>query len=116
MSEAFALVDPDDNWLGQVRMQFNPWSNPPEVWVLAVYLTPAVRGTGAAQLLMSIAERWALALDQHTLMLGVSDHNPRAIAFYEREGWVRTGATRPYAPDPTHRTIEMTKHIDAPPA
>lgn len=110
--EAFALVDADDHWLGQVSVQLDRWSATPRVWVGAVYLTPAARGRGGAEMLMKAAADWATALGLDELWLEVNDHNPRAIAFYERSGWQRTGSTRPYPLDPEGSSeIEMVKRL-----
>ncbi|WP_022910496.1 GNAT family N-acetyltransferase [Aestuariimicrobium kwangyangense] len=111
--EAFALTDAEDRWLGQCSVTLDRWSNPTRVWVGAVYVTPAARGGGGAGMLMAAASRWARAIDHHELWLEVNDHNPRAIAFYEREGWVRTGAVRPYPLDPEGSSeLEMVKRLD----
>lgn len=49
-------------------------------------------GRGLAQRLMDAALAEAAALDAHMLWLGVWEHNPRAIAFYRKCGFVQVGA------------------------
>lgn len=113
LGEALALVDSDDVWLGQCSVNLDRWSAVRRVWVGAVYVTPRARGGAGAAMLMRAAEDWARAVSHRELWLEVNDHNPRAIAFYEREGWVRTGGVRPYPLDPEHSNeLEMVKRLD----
>lgn len=49
-------------------------------------------GTGAAAQLMDHVIDTAKALGGHTLWLGVWEHNPRAIRFYQKLGFVDVGA------------------------
>lgn len=49
-------------------------------------------GRGLAQRLMDAIFAEAAALDARTLWLGVWEHNPRAIAFYCKCGFVEVGA------------------------
>jgi ribosomal protein S18 acetylase RimI-like enzyme len=53
-----------------------------------IALTPAEQGSGTAHLLMSFAKRRANV----ALRLSVNAFNKRAIHFYEREGFKRTGS------------------------
>lgn len=113
IAEAFALVDGDDTWLGQCSVNLDRWSAVRRVWVGAVYVTPSARGGAGAAMLMRAAEGWARAVGHDEVRLEVNDHNPRAMAFYEREGWVRTGGVRPYPLDPEHSLeLEMVKRLD----
>jgi len=41
------------------------------------------------------------------LLLEVHESNARAIAYYERRGFTRTGNTVPYPLDPTANELEM---------
>lgn len=49
-------------------------------------------GRGLAPRLMDAVVAEAAALGRHTLWLGVWEHNPRAIAFYRKCGFVEIGA------------------------
>lgn len=112
IAEAFALVEGDDTWLGQCTVNLDRWTAVRRVWVGAVYVTPKARGGDGAAMLMRAAEDWARGVGHDEVWLEVNDHNPRAIAFYEREGWVRTGGVRPYPLDPEHSNeLEMVKRL-----
>jgi GNAT superfamily N-acetyltransferase len=56
------------------------------------YIDRAWQGTGLAQLLMRATLDAAVAANARTLWLGVWEHNPRAIAFYRKFGFVDVGA------------------------
>ena len=81
--------------------------------LVGVYVAPGHRGrdAGVADALLDAVERWA-AGHGTTLRLHVHEDNPRALAFYERRGFVRTGHTEPYGLDPTRSEIEMVEQLD----
>jgi ribosomal protein S18 acetylase RimI-like enzyme len=56
------------------------------------YLARSAQGTGVAAPLMAEARAAALALGGRHLWLGVWEHNPRAVAFYTKSGFVRVGS------------------------
>lgn len=56
-----------------------------------LYVDAAARGTGVAQQLMAHAEREIAAAGHPEAWLAVVAGNDRAIAFYEKSGWVDTG-------------------------
>lgn len=70
--------------------------------IVAVYVAPGHRGTGVARELLEALLDWAGAGGLRTLQLCVVESNDRALAFYERFGFVATGETMPYEPDPRH--------------
>lgn len=107
--DVLAAVDDEGRWLGQVGLVISPFPAPTRVWAGAVYLSPALRGTGVATRMMDEAERWALDHDQDELWLEVHEHNPRALGFYRRLGFEETGERRPYPLDPSAREVEMRK-------
>lgn len=63
----FVTIDPATGYLDQLAV------------------APRAKGTGTAKLLLSEARR----LSPGRLELDVNEDNPRAIAFYEREGFVK---------------------------
>ncbi len=65
----FVVIDPATGWLDQLAVD-------PEHW-----------GSGMATLLMNEAKRISPAL----VRLDVNQANARAVRFYEREGFIRTG-------------------------
>lgn len=56
------------------------------------YLTRSAHGTGAAAPLMRAARAAAHELGGRHLWLGVWEHNPRAVAFYLKSGFVKVGS------------------------
>lgn len=56
------------------------------------YVDAPWHGRGLAQALMAHAVEEARALGGDVLWLGVWEENPRAIRFYEKQGFVRVGA------------------------
>jgi predicted GNAT family acetyltransferase len=64
--------------------------------IVAVYITPAYRGTGLIGRLVEEIAAWSLAAGRTELALEVARENPRAVAAYARLGFVATGATTPH--------------------
>jgi ribosomal protein S18 acetylase RimI-like enzyme len=56
-----------------------------------IYVDQSAIGTGLGTRLMETALAEALTAGFDTVWLGVWEHNPRAIAFYERWGFSRVG-------------------------
>jgi len=80
--------------------------------LVGVYVTPAFRGSehGVTDLLLAAVEHWATT-EGTALTLHVHAENPRAIAFYERRGFERTGRTMPYTLEPYGIELEMRKTL-----
>ena len=71
--------------------------------LVGVYVTPAYRGReqGTATALTTAAVDWAHAeVRPDRIRLFVLDLNDRAKAFYRRSGFIETGVTMRYPPDP----------------
>lgn len=56
-----------------------------------IYVKQAFQGSGLGRYLMQKAIEFALALQKHTIWLGVWEENKKAIAFYECSGFQKTG-------------------------
>jgi ribosomal protein S18 acetylase RimI-like enzyme len=65
--------------------------NPQRVWLMSMWVTPALRGHGIAAGLIDDIVAWASSTDRTSVNLMVRDENHHAIALYERCGFVRTG-------------------------
>lgn len=78
--------------------------------LVGVYVTPSHRSTGVAGELLATIEEWA-RVQGDFLLLHVHEQNPRAIAFYERSGYERTGVTVPYVLDESQLELEMVKRF-----
>lgn len=81
-----------------------------ECVLYAVYVSPAHRGAhrGLAALLFDHVIAWARdTAGARSITLSVHERNHRAYAFYQRYGFVETGATMPYALDDSAKLIWM---------
>lgn len=85
------------------------------VYLVGVYTTPSARGSGvSAQVLRALID-WAQAnLSPDVIRLHVTEGNDRALAFYQRMGFVVTGETVPYPPDPRLAELEMVMKMVTP--
>ncbi|MFC1420831.1 GNAT family N-acetyltransferase [Streptacidiphilus cavernicola] len=84
-------------------------------WLVGVWVHPGHRGAkaGATDALLDAVLRWARdEAKVGRLLLEVHEANARAIAFYERHGFTRTGNTVPYPLDPTANELEMERILD----
>lgn len=100
----FVAVD-DDGWLGQ--MAGRDYGG--EAWLVEVYVSPSLRGTGAARQLLREIEAWAMARGHDRLHLEVNEHSTAARRFYLREGFTGTGAASPHPLYPDHTEFGMVK-------
>lgn len=57
-----------------------------------IYVDRSAHGTGLAALLMREVHQAAREFGASYIWLGVWEHNPRAIAFYEKEGFADVGS------------------------
>jgi diamine N-acetyltransferase len=64
---------------------------PAPIELKRLYVARQWHGRRVAQALMDAAVTAARARGAQTLWLGVWEHNPRAVAFYEKYGFVRVG-------------------------
>jgi len=76
-------------------------------WLWGMYVTPAARGTGAAQELIGAVADWSGADGGTALCLYVSTAAPRARALYEKVGFVATGLEFDHDTRPELRFSEM---------
>lgn len=83
---------------------------PVAAWLVGVWVHPEHRGgkLGVTDALLDTVIAWARDTARvPRLLLEVHEANARAITYYERRGFVRTGATVPYPLDPSARELEM---------
>ncbi len=82
------------------------------VLLLSVYVRPPARGADVLDRLVEAAADWARTLRGVTaLRLEVHEDNLRARAAYEKRGFVLTGTSAPYSPDPTRQELEMVRPL-----
>jgi ribosomal protein S18 acetylase RimI-like enzyme len=89
-----AYQDEDLAGFVQVRRKAAPScvSGDRPVELFRFYLSRSAQGTGLAAPLMRAARAAAEELEGRHLWLGVWEHNPRAIAFYLKSGFVKVGS------------------------
>jgi ribosomal protein S18 acetylase RimI-like enzyme len=82
----------------------------PTVHLVGVYVTPAFRGAGAgvSRAVVGAVMHWARdEMRVPRVRLFVTEANGRAAAFYRKLGFVATGLTMEYPPDPSITEFEM---------
>jgi len=84
--------------------------------VRGVYVTPAYRGSGLIELLFAEVAAWSVANGRAELELDVARQNPRALAAYERLGFVLTGKNyqHPLFPDAVEQEMVRPANWSAP--
>ncbi|MCX6317303.1 MAG: GNAT family N-acetyltransferase [Bacteroidetes bacterium] len=89
----FLLAMEGDQAIGYVRMREN--NNPPElagkqtIEIARIYARSAAIGKGVGKALLHRCEEIAREQKKEYIWLGVWEHNQRAIAFYERNGFTQ---------------------------
>ena len=71
----------------------------------SMWVAPAARGMGVADLLVTAVVGWARETGHPRVVLWVFDDSPRAAAFYRRAGFNETGRTR--TADTHSRTLRL---------
>ena len=75
------------------------------------YVDADFQGRGVAAQLLRRTFEAATQRGWRTLWLCVWEHNPRAIAFYKKHGFVQIGHTEVYVEDIVFRDLVMTKNL-----
>lgn len=80
--------------------------------LVGVFVDPGSRGreAGVADALLAGIEEWALTQGD-ALTLHVHEENPRAVAFYERHGFVADGVKVPYPLAEGEWELQMVKRL-----
>jgi GNAT superfamily N-acetyltransferase len=76
--------------------------------VVAVWVAPEARGSGAIEALIDAAVAWSREQGDTALGLWVVDGNERAERAYSRYGFQQTGRTQPVPGRPDEVELEMT--------
>ena len=88
-------------------------TDPAVVHLMAMWLHPALRGSGAASALVQAVFAWAEEHGASSIRLNVIDGNDHARRLYERHGFRATGKTA-LRPRDDAREIEMERRGGAP--
>jgi len=100
-----ALVD-DKSPVGLVCC-FRNADRPTQANVISMWVAPSHRGCGLSSALLEAVLHWARFRGFAELQLLAVSNNDRAIAFYERYGFRKTGHTQPHGNDPALSEVEM---------
>lgn len=108
-SLTIVAIDETGAWIGTMSGFVHTEHGP---LLVGVFVAPEVRGRrhGVAGALLSRVEEWARG-EGETLTLAVHEDNARAIAFYERCGFIATGETEVYPLPPHGSEIVMRKPL-----
>ncbi|WP_432942655.1 N-acetyltransferase family protein [Kribbella sp. CA-253562] len=79
--------------------------------LVSMWVTPAARGRGVGDQLMTAVETWARATGAHAVELSVVQGNEKAHALYLRHGYVQTGKSGDLMPDGIHRELVLRKQL-----
>ena len=82
-----------------------------EIELKRIYVFSRFHGSGAGQALNDLADAHARSLWCPRILLGTYDENKRAIAFYNREGYVQVGTRRFQVGDQVFDDIVMAKTL-----
>jgi ribosomal protein S18 acetylase RimI-like enzyme len=82
-----------------------------EVELISMWVSPAGRGRGVGDALVTEIERWARGAGARALRLAVVPDNPHAIHLYERSGFAATGELGDLMPDGVRREVIMVKPL-----
>lgn len=86
-------------------------SDEPSAGLYSMWVEPAARGTGVAGAIVNAVVEWAREAGFPVLGLGVTISNDRAIALYERLGFVDTGRRFPLRPGSGLEIQVMTRTL-----
>jgi GNAT superfamily N-acetyltransferase len=77
--------------------------------LIAMWVHPDARGTGAADALSEAVAEWAREQEAARLRLWVVDGNDRAERVYRRLGFAHTGAAQPVPGNPSLTEVQMER-------
>lgn len=86
---------------------FRNADRPTQANVISMWVAPSHRGCGLSSALLEAVLHWARFRGFAELQLLAVSNNDRAIAFYERYGFRKTGHTQPHGNDPALSEVEM---------
>lgn len=84
---------------------------PDSAELVSMWVAPDHRGLGIADALVSAVIEWSKLQRLCAVTLMVTEHNARAIRFYERMGFTMTGFAQPYPNDAAVRELQMMRGL-----
>lgn len=95
----------DGSPVGRTRLVHG--DDPAMLTMAAVWVSPAARGAGIGDQLMTHAVNWARGHGYREIRLWVRENNEHATNLYLRHAFQFTGESRPHFADPSLRSVEM---------
>jgi GNAT superfamily N-acetyltransferase len=106
------LLERDDDPMGMVDV-YQPSRAPEFRELAAMWVAPAVRGTGAADVLLDAAVGWSLTVGAIGVRLWVVPTNTAAVRIYTRHGFTLIGDPEPDTDDPAGKVyVPMLLALD----
>jgi ribosomal protein S18 acetylase RimI-like enzyme len=102
--------------VGSATLYRFPEQGPDEGCLVAMWVAPHARGSGAADALATALLDHAASSGMRRVTLDVADGNHRAAAFYRRLGFTVTGRTGTLPQNPQVTEFEMERLLDGHPA
>jgi ribosomal protein S18 acetylase RimI-like enzyme len=96
-----------ERWVGMVAGHRREGS----VWLSALWVDPAARGTGLGLRLVEAVADWAREQGAAAVELSVTTNNAAAAAFYARTGFAETGRRRPLPADPSRTEVFLSRPV-----
>lgn len=110
MTQAGYLAMEGDDARGMIAV-FPEEQEPWRAQIVSMWVAPECRGTGLGRALIDTVKAYAAARGYRELRLHVTSNNARAIRFYLRNGFGKTGRTEPYPNDPALFEYEMAYRL-----
>lgn len=77
-----------------------------------IYIKSAFKRLGYGKLLLTHAEKMAREMQKRSIWLGVWEHNPNALAFYDQMGFEKVGSHSFFMGDDEQTDFLMEKQLD----
>jgi GNAT superfamily N-acetyltransferase len=106
----YFLAERDGAVVGMISGGLND-DHPGTHWLYGMYVTPSVRGSAAAALLVAVVEEWARGEGACELFLHVGSSVARARGFYKKMGFEPTSESHAMARDPKLELITMRRSL-----
>jgi RimJ/RimL family protein N-acetyltransferase len=107
----FLAYDGDGKAIGMAGGYRDP-TNRERAHLVAMWVAPEWRGTGAAAELVETVCQWAAAIPVREITAWVTEGNDRAIRFYNRLGFVTQPDREIFPPDPSKQTLLTLRNLE----
>ena len=105
------VAEDDDGWHGMGHGRLDKVT-PSLAYVMAMWVTPARRGTKLGADILDTLIEWARRQGASTVSLGVTDGNSPAETLYRSRGFEPTGEREPLTSDPTRECVFLERPVD----